>query len=224
MATDYAEMEREFIASLVVDTGKSLEEWMAAIAASGLTDRNDVIDWLRHRGFHFSRASWIERIHHNGGRLIYAGGTAAVANRGASDEPPGRPAFEEPPRGHPAQLAPSRQTGDIAALLGNAKGLRPLADLVVRELAAAAPDVHLETRAQLIVASRKHPFAALWPQPKKLRLYADFGPGGALDVRTAEPVNKAPAPFPRMLLLDDARRIDTTFRAAVVEALKRAGA
>jgi hypothetical protein len=223
MATDYAEMEREFIASLAADTGKSLEEWMAAIAASGLTDRNDVIDWLRHRGFHFSRASWIERIHHNGGRLIYAGG-ATVSDRGARDEPPRRPQIAEPPSAAPMQTAPSRQADDIAALLGNAKGLRPLADLIVRELAAAAPGVQIEARAPLIVATRKSDFAALWPQSKMLRLFGDFEPGGPVDVRTAEAVNKSAAPFPRMMLLDDARRVDATFRAAVAQALRRAGA
>jgi hypothetical protein len=74
MSTDYGEKEREFIAALKADTGKSLEEWMAAIDAAGLTQRNDIIDWLRRQSFMFSKASWIERIHNNGGKPIYTGG------------------------------------------------------------------------------------------------------------------------------------------------------
>ena len=45
--------------------------------------------------------------------------------------------------------------------------------------------------------------------------------GGPLDVRAAEAVNKAPAPFPRMMLLDDARHIDQAFRDLIAaEALR----
>lgn len=221
MATDYAEIEREFISSLADDTGKTLPEWMAAISASGLTDRNDVIDWLRHQGFQFSRASWMERIHHNGGRPIYL-------DRDAPTAPPIR---RPPPAAATsgAGVAPNppgpRTEGDsLAGALAAAKGLRPLADLVVSELAATALNVRLEVRAPLIIAARARPFAALWPQPKMLRLYADFEPGAAPDVRAAEPVNKTPAPFPRMLLLDDARRIDRAFRAGLQQAVARAGA
>jgi len=71
MSTDFADKEREFLQSLKADTGRDLGEWMDAIAAEGLPHRNDVIDWLRMQGFIFSRASWLERIHANGGRPIY---------------------------------------------------------------------------------------------------------------------------------------------------------
>lgn len=71
MSTDWREKEREFLDGLVPDTGRDLAQWMALIAAQGLPHRNDIIDWLRHQGFTFSRASWLERIHHNGGRPIY---------------------------------------------------------------------------------------------------------------------------------------------------------
>ena len=72
MSTDYAERERDFIASLNEDTGRDLDGWMAAISESGFSERNAIIDWLRLQGFQFAWASWLERIHHNGGRLIYA--------------------------------------------------------------------------------------------------------------------------------------------------------
>ena len=36
---------------------------MAAIAAQGFADKNEMIDWLREQGLPFARASWLERIH-----------------------------------------------------------------------------------------------------------------------------------------------------------------
>ena len=72
MATDFGEKEREFIEGLKENTGRDLAEWMQAISSARLAHRNDIIDWLRHKGLMFSKASWLERIHHNGGRPIYA--------------------------------------------------------------------------------------------------------------------------------------------------------
>lgn len=73
MSIDYGERERQFLATLEADSGKPLDAWMAAIRAQGLTHRNDIIDWLRRQGFMFSKASWLERIHNNGGKPIYDG-------------------------------------------------------------------------------------------------------------------------------------------------------
>lgn len=76
MSTDYGEKERQFLETLKADTGRDVAEWMAAIAAEKLTARNDIIDWLRRQGFMFSKASWLERIHNNGGRPLYENGGA----------------------------------------------------------------------------------------------------------------------------------------------------
>ena len=57
MSTDYAEKERDFIASLNEDTGRDLDGWMAAISESGFSERNAIIDWLRHQGFDSSYPS-----------------------------------------------------------------------------------------------------------------------------------------------------------------------
>ncbi len=87
MATDFGEKERAFIDGLKENTGRDLAEWMQEIAASGQVQRNDIIDWLRHKGLMFSRASWLERIHHNGGKPIYADApkdAAALAPAGAA--------------------------------------------------------------------------------------------------------------------------------------------
>lgn len=73
MSIDYGEMERQFLETLKADSGRALDEWMAAITAEGLTHRNDIIDWLRRQGFMFSKASWLERIHNNGGKPVYSG-------------------------------------------------------------------------------------------------------------------------------------------------------
>lgn len=88
MATNYSDKEREFLESLEDDTGRDLAAWMVAIKAQNLEHRNDIIDWLRHQGFMFSRASWLERIHHNGGRPIYldAGPVKLQIPRGARSE------------------------------------------------------------------------------------------------------------------------------------------
>src|SRR3990172_2669715 len=94
MTREAEEDEREFLAGLKARTGADLAEWMAAIAAQGFADKNEVIDWLREQGFPFARASWLERIHKNGGKPIYAGdvpaATAAHAAQAAS-EPEQRP-------------------------------------------------------------------------------------------------------------------------------------
>ena len=97
MSTDYAEKERDFIASLNEDTGRDLDGWMAAISESGFSERNAIIDWLRHQGSQFARASWLERIHHNGGRLIYADALDHIhsSSRPAS---PARTTNDEPPQ------------------------------------------------------------------------------------------------------------------------------
>ena len=72
MAKDEREEEREFLERLKARTGRDLAEWKAAIAAQGFSDKNEIIDWLRTQGLPFARASWLERIHRNGGRPIHA--------------------------------------------------------------------------------------------------------------------------------------------------------
>lgn len=84
MTKGFGEKERTFLDGLEENTGRNLQQWMHAIAQSGQTERNDIIDWLRHEGLMFSKASWLERIHHNGGRPIYA--------EVAKEEAPRRPA------------------------------------------------------------------------------------------------------------------------------------
>lgn len=219
MSTDYAEMERDFVASLKEDTGRDLAAWMIAIRGCEHSERNEIIDWLRHQGFQFSWASWLERIHHNGGRLIYGDDAGNVP-------PPARPRPPEatrhvprpfeivqrpapPPRG----LKPSAPSprSDIERLLADAKGLRPLADLMLREIGRAVPGTEFDAQGSLIVIGKPQPFAALLPSPKALRLYANFGAAGIHRAKPADAVNKSASTFSDVLLLDDARSIDEDF-------------
>jgi hypothetical protein len=242
MARDLAEQERAFVLALAPDTGRDLETWMQAIAASGLGARNDIIDWLRHQGFTFSNASWLERIHHNGGRLIYAqaeprGGagerpTAAKAKPAevAGPEPsPLSPEREpEPQAAAPPELCEDSQVeqhgssdAEIAALLLTAKGLRPLADFILREMDQIVPALVRVAEPPLLTLASPMPFAALLPGPKEVRLFADFGATARDRTKKADSA-RLPAPFPDVLILNDARQIDGRFRELIALAYTRA--
>jgi hypothetical protein len=106
MANDEREEEREFLAGLKARTGRDLAEWMAAIAARGFQDKNEIIDWLRNEGFPFARASWLERIHRNGGKPIHAGAPpAGPAGAGPAGPTPGHGRQAVPrPAAHPPRL------------------------------------------------------------------------------------------------------------------------
>lgn len=225
MISAYAEKEREFVAGLAEDTGRDLAGWMAAIAESGYTERNDIIDWLRHQGFQFAWASWLERIHHNGGRLIYADDDLPGERRPASRAAAMRDMDEEPPsRVSSLRLVPQPvrpPAGDIQNLLREAKGLRPLAEHILREVGRAVPATEFAATGPLVTMSAPTPYAALHPGPKKLRLYANFGQAGGNRSKPAEAINKSAPPFAEMLVLDDARSVDEDFRRLIRAAAAR---
>ncbi len=229
MSTDYAEKERNFIAGLAEDTGRDLAAWMTAISGSGFNERNAIIDWLRHQGFQFANASWLERIHHNGGRLIYADDVehAVPAARPASrafpmsDEPPRRERPVIVPR--PPAPKPSPVGDDIQRLLAEAKGLETSRGpyFARGRTRRAGCGIYGEHPARHDVGARfRSPRCCR--RPKKLRLYGSFGSAGAADhAKPAEPVNRAAAPFPEMLVLDDARSIDENFQRLIRATARR---
>ena len=144
MSTDWREKEREFLASLKADTGRDLGQWMALISSQDLPHRNDIIDWLRRQGFMFSRASWLERIHHNGGQPIYitaeelAGAIAAPAHSPPVSPPAPAPAAmpAAPPATAPAlRLVAGRES--VAVRQG--EGGQPTPDPRVAEAPPAQP-------------------------------------------------------------------------------------
>ena len=223
MATDYAEKERAFIASLEAETGKGLDAWMLAITEASLANRNDIIDWLRLQRFQFAKASWLERIHHNGGRLIYADYPAAkrrIADQENDALPPSVPAETAAVGARP----PSQVTGDVATLLLAAKGLRPLADFILQEIGRSIPNVAYGARAPLIIALAPKPFAALLPGAKQLKVYADFERVNNAEIKLADGVLKATPPFPAMIVVNDARRVDRAFLELIAAAHARAHA
>lgn len=247
MATDYAAMEREFLAGLESDTGLDLAGWMDLIDAQQLPHRNAIIDWLRTEGFLFSWASWLERIHHNGGRPIYAsipvGAPPSVgppAGEAApptpSVAPPALRAKEGAATTTAASLAEasSRATGatraeavgplaaaaavSITDLLARAKAYRPLAEHLLREVRKALPDVIILPRAGGLSLARPKDFAALAISGKELRLGLDLGEDAVAEGLTRGRLAISEVRMTHVLALTDARQITP----ALLDALKRA--
>lgn len=243
MSIDYGEKERQFLATLKADTGRDLGEWMAAITAENLAHRNDIIDWLRQQGFMFSKASWIERIHNNGGRPIYAGAGAkrprAVRRRtpsgplqpsapaAAAPLPPARtvPADRNLPTPPAPAPEPASDAAALDALIARAKAYRPLAAYVVAEIRKAIPDVTAEVRDDHIAfRAAGRDFALLAISQRELRL------GIALDGDPPPAAKLEPARFPatlrgaaqvsHMVVLTDARQITPALLSAISQAAK----
>jgi len=226
MATDYGEKERAFIDGLKENSGRGLDEWMAAITEQNLPHRNDIIDWLRQQGFMFSKASWLERIHHNGGRPIYADTAAATpaAPRQRQDareivKPPSTPKPEPVPVASASVEA--RPDNDLDALLAKAKAYRPLAHFLIEQIKTVRPAARFEPRGTFVAIGDTENFAALGIGAKQLRLHLELGdhppdeivkkgvPGGGL--------GKADA-LSHMVVLTDARQVD----AYLLDLIKRA--
>jgi hypothetical protein len=218
MSTDFSQKERAFVAALAEETGRDLEAWMAAIAASGLAHRNDIIDWLRQQGFTFSNASWIERIHHNGGRLIYGATDAApeAPNRKPRPVTPTAPRVAVQPAASGGAAAVER---DIDAVLAAAKAYRPLAQVLLRDALAAVPGADARGTGGLIVLSHSHAFAAIEPTPKDVRLSLAAGaePLGPpwVKAKRASAMDSL-AGLTHMLVLTDARQLNRELTGLIV--------
>lgn len=219
MATDFGEKERAFIDGLKENTGRDLDEWMAAISAAGLAHRNDIIDWLRHKGLMFSKASWLERIHHNGGKPIYAGVPREAAPRrpprrrreapsaGTAPAPPVAPPAPAPPPAAPAPAAAS----ELDAVLTKAKAYRPLAQHVLAKIKAVSPAASISARDSAIAVGAPAPFAVLGITGKELRLHLALGDHPFDDAlkkgQAGGGLGKGEA-LSHMLVLTDARQVD----------------
>lgn len=240
MSVDYGERERQFLETLKTDTGRDIDQWMAAIASAGLTERNDIIDWLRRQGFMFSKASWIERIHNNGGRPIYAG---RGAPRPRAEPRRVRPRVLPGPQPPPAPAAPARpppptatsppppapmaqpaaaSTGDLDALLARAKAYRPLAQFVIAEIRKAVPGVSVVAHdgyAAFHAENRVFALLAITPRELRLALAIAAPPAGlALERARFSPTLKNAPAVSYMAVLTDARQMTP----ALKEAVKRA--
>ena len=216
MAIDYGEKERAFIDGLKENTGRDLAAWMAAISAEHLPHRNDIIDWLRRQGFMFSKASWLERIHHNGGKPIYADAgranpRASVRRREKRTLPAALSAASAPAPAPPAKVGPTPFAGELDDLLAKAKAYRPLAQYLIAQIKAVRPGASFAPRSAFIAIADPAEFARLGIGTKELRLHLALGnhptgealkkgvPGGGLGKDEV---------LSHMLVLTDARQID----------------
>jgi hypothetical protein len=210
MSADEREEEQRFLADLKARSGRDLAEWMAAITAQGFADKNHTIDWLRARGFPFARASWLERIHKNGGRPIYA------------DEAAKLPAAPRPPPERPKGREPTpKEAAELEKLLGAAKGYRPLYRLLEAEIRRTLPGVGIEPKPGYLSIGRPREFAAVTLHATGLRLGLDLGER-AFDASLQQARMKGPGKaITHMLMLTDARQVNADLAALLVAANAR---
>jgi hypothetical protein len=193
---------------------------MQEIAASGQVQRNDIIDWLRHKGLMFSRASWLERIHHNGGKPIYADAPKdAPRSRPrrrregvlATTLPAAAPVADTPAPVPPPPTSTPAPAGDIDALLAKAKAYRPLAQHLLAKIKSVRPAADFTARESAIAIGDPNVFAALGISAKELRLHLALGEHPFDDVvrkgQAGGGLGKGEA-LTHMLVLTDARQID----------------
>lgn len=218
MAREEREQEQEFLADLEARTGRNLADWMTLIGSQGFADKNETIDWLRAQGIPFARASWLERIHSNGGKPIYAGEPlpaepARTAPASPRPQPPAKPA--------PTPRAPTeRDKADLESLLSAAKGYRPLYQMLEAEIRNAVAGVAVAPKANYISLGAPHEFAAVTLHATELRLGLDLG-DRAFDLPLQKARMRGPAgTISHMLVLTDARQIN----AELANLLKAANA
>lgn len=235
MAKDYGEIEQEFLAGLKGQTGKDLAEWMAVLTGKAFANKNDTIDWLRLQGFAFNWASWLERIHANGGQPLYADKPVAPVVKKAS---PSRDAkAEKTEKAAPAATAPvtvvsqsavrapavvAGGDGDAAlqGLIAAAKGYQPLYRLLASEIARAVPGATLTAADAYICVGSPREFAGIETSAKGLRLALDLGDHPFAPPLQPSRLATAPKRLTHMIVLDDARKVD----AALMDLIRAADA
>ncbi len=214
---DEREEEREFLERLQARTGRDLAQWMAAITLEGFADKNQVIDWLRTQGFSFPRASWLERIHANGGKPIY-GAVPAKSPAAASERPPAAAPARRPepvaaaPSPPQPGAAPAAPPADAAAalekLISAAKGYRPLYHMLETAIRGAVPALVLIPRAGYISLGAPAEFAAITLHATGIRLGLDLG-DRPFDSLVQKTKLKGPgAGITHMAVLTDARQVN----------------
>lgn len=220
MTRKHAELEKELIDDLLPRTGKTLAQWMAEIDAAGLSGKNEIIDWLRPRGFTFANASWLERIHNNDGRPIYLAGAARpiaaaplqAAARHAAQSPTPAPtpvavvscATAEPSA---APVAEPSLPGSLADTLARGKAYRPLAEMLLRQIEAVLHGVVISAAGDLVALGKPRELAVLYVSPRELRLGLALGADAAGEGLIKARIPGAGAHITHMVVLTDARQV-----------------
>ncbi len=82
MAKTSQEIETEFIEGIKKQTGKSLGDWMSHLKTTGLSKRNELLNWLKeNEGFRHQDASLLAGIYVNGGKPVYAKSSDLLENQ-----------------------------------------------------------------------------------------------------------------------------------------------
>ena len=219
MTAEEREEEKRFLAELKARSGRDLAAWMAAITAQGFADKNDTIDWLRGQGFPFARASWLERIHTNGGKPIYGDeGSRPVS---AAKEPPTKAEAAQPTMAKPAKALWPEQVADLEKLVAAAKGYRPLYQLLESEIRRAIPSVAIEPKPGYISLGSPREFAAVTLHATEVRLGFDLGER-PFDPQLQKSKMKGPGKaITHMLQLTDARQVNADLLNLLITASAR---
>jgi hypothetical protein len=227
MSNDEREEERAFLEGLKARTGRDLAEWMAAIEVQGSSDKNEIIDWLRTQGLPFARASWLERIHRNGGKPIHADGPAESGPAGAPIAKRIAPPRQPSPRPAPVPKAesdakpPVQAAQDLEKLLSAAKGYRPLYQMLEGEIRKAIPDAVFAARDRYVSIGAPSEFAAVTLHPTEVRLGLDLG-DRPYDAQLQKAKLRGPGPaIGHMIVLTDARQMNDALLALVHTANRR---
>lgn len=234
MAKDEREEEREFLSGLKARTGRDLGAWMAAIAVQGFTDKNEIIDWLREQSLPFARASWLERIHRNGGKPIYSDAPPRkLAEKPREFDqhptpavPPAQPSPKPPaPAIVPAALAPNDADGaSLEKLIAAAKGYRPLYHLLESEMRAAVAGLAITPKAGYLSFGAPAEFAVLTLHATELRLGLDLGDRPFDPLLQKTKIKGLGPAITHMAVLTDARQVNDELLAAIKAANARVNA
>ena len=82
MAKTSGELEKEFIETAKDKTGRSLEQWLASVKASGIDKRNDIIELLKKgHGLNHMHAQFVAGIYFNNGDPVYINENALLENQ-----------------------------------------------------------------------------------------------------------------------------------------------
>jgi Domain of unknown function (DUF5655) len=219
MVADERQEEQRFLAELKARSGRTLADWMALITAQNFGDKNETIDWLRAQGFAFARASWLERIHSNGGRPIYQ----EAAERAARSAP--RPRTEKlTPQPALAQPPPRLEPGEgalLEKLIAQAKGYRPLYLMLETEVKRAIPGVRLSPAPTHVSLAAPAEFAAVALTASELRLGLALGEHAYDASLQRAKLRGVGCHITHMVVLRDARQVNADLISLVLAANAR---